>query len=350
MGKLEFRRLRQGDEQGLSRVVSEVFNVNNDPAYWDWKYFQNPAGEHMVTVAVANGKIVGIQGYVPGKLKCGSKIFLSAQNTDMAVLPEYRSGGTFLKMHSKAMEYGPRKRGALCYGFPNKTAYRLVSCLEYAGVCPIFNLTKVLNPMPYVQRKVGLRLLTDLFGSIGKRVIVSMNRKKLLLPQGFRMVEVTRFDSRFDEFWYEEAENYPIAVVRDSQYLNWRYIDCPTSYKIFCVEKDSFIEGFVVLNCLQDKEIKRGKIVDILVKWGQESVASLLLTQSVNYFIREEADVITCWMLEVWPIFDVLRKRGFVRREAPHYFCVNSYVPDFPKEYFVDPSRWYITMGDSDYC
>lgn len=349
MGKLEFRRLRQGDEQGLSRVVSEVFNVNNDPAYWDWKYFQNPAGEHMVTVAVDGSKIVGVQGYLPGRLKYNSKVYLSAQNTDMAVLPEYRSGGTFLKMHSKAMEYGPKKRGALCYGFPNKTAYRLASCLEYAGVCPMFNLTKVLNPIPYVQRKVGLRLLTDLFGSIGKRVIVSMNRKKLLLPQGFRMVEVTRFDSRFDEFWHREAENYPIAVVRDSQYLNWRYIDCPTSYKIFCVEKDGSIKGFVVLRYLRDEDVTRGRIVDILIEWGQEQIGELLLTHGIDYFIDNEVDVVTCWMLEHWPMFKILRKKGFVKKQSPHYLVANSQVADISSELFADMSKWYMTMGDSDY-
>lgn len=346
---LDFRRFRRGDEQGLSRLVETVFNVNNDSVYWAWKYFKNPAGDHMVTVAVDNDEIVGVQAYLPGRLKCDSRVFISAQNTDMAVLREYRSGGTFLKMHDKAMEFGPKKRAALCYGFPNQTAYRLAPCLEYTGICPVVNLTKVLNPIPYVERKVGIRFPDQLVGCT-KRVVAWRHKRKFVVHPNFNMVEVTRFDRRFDEFWRREETHYPIAVVRDSEYLNWRYVDCPSSYKIFCVEKDSVIKGFIVLRCVQDRGIKRGRIVDILVGWRQETVAELLVEQSVNYFAGENVDVITTWMLEHWPVFEIFRKKGFSKRKAPHYLVVNSQSVDIPEKHFLDISKWYVTMGDSDYC
>jgi hypothetical protein len=350
MGELEFRRLRRGDEQGLSRVVREVLSVETDPAYWDWKYFQNPAGEHMVTVAVDDGEIVGVQGYLPGRLKCDSRVLLSAQNLDMAVLAAYRTGGTFLKMHDKAMEYGPKQNAALCYGFPNETAYRLAPCLEYTGICPIFNLTKLLNPIPYIQRKMGVRFFAQAVGSVGKRVVAWRYGRKPGVHPNTATVEVERFDERFDEFWRQEAVHYPIAVVRDSKYLNWRYIDGPTSYKIFCAEKDHRIKGFVVLRCVQDRDIKRGKVVDILVEWSQETIAELLVERSLSYFAGKNVDVVTSWIFEQWPVFETFRKKGFAKRRAPHYLVVNSQSVDIPKEYFLDASKWYVTMGDSDYC
>jgi hypothetical protein len=222
--------------------------------------------------------------------------------------------------------------------------------LEYTGICPIFNVTKVLNPIPYVQRKMGVRFPAEAVGSVSKRVMAWLYRRKFVAHPNVDTVEVARFDPRFDEFWHKEAVHYPIAVVRDSKYLNWRYVDGPNFYKIFCVEKDRMIKGFVVLKCVQDGGIKRGKIVDILVEWGQETVAELLVERSVSYFAGENVDLITGWIFEHWPVFEIFRKRGFAKRKAPHYLVVNSQFVDIPKEYFLDMSKWYVTMGDSDYC
>ncbi len=351
MATLDFRRFKREDEAGVSRVIRDVLNVNHDAAYWEWKYFYNPAGEHMVTVALDNNEVVGVQGYLAGRIKCGSKVLLSAQNIDMAVLARYRSGGTFLTMHEKAMEKGPRKKAALCYGFPNETAYRLASCLEYTGVCPIFNLTKVLNPVPYIQQKIGKRLPIQSAGIIGKRVMAWLYKRRLALyPDSTTLVEVERFDRGFDEFWDREADHYPIAVIRDSAYLNWRYVDCPSAYKIFCVEKDHSVKGFIVLKYLKDKGVKRGKIVDILVEWGHNAVAEQLLDQGMSYFADQNVDVVSTWVFDHWPIFAAFIKKGFSKRKAPHYLVVNAKAVDIPGEYFFDSSRWYVTMGDSDYC
>jgi hypothetical protein len=54
-------------------------------------------------------------------------------------------------------------------------------------------------------------------------------------------------------------------------------------------------------------------------------------------------------MLEHWPIFHALRKRGFSQRGTTHDLIVRSYVADPGNEYLADKSRWYMTMGDSDY-
>jgi hypothetical protein len=140
-------------------------------------------------------------------------------------------------------------------------------------------------------------------------------------------------------------------VVRDRRYLNWRYVECPSDYEIIAVEDGSAaIKGFAVLRCSWEKGMKRGKIVDFLVENGQTGAAELLVTHSLEYFVKNQVDVATCWMFDHWPVFKILQKAGFVKREAPHYLVVNSENVDLPASYFGDPSKWYITMGDSDYC
>ena len=108
------------------------------------------------------------------------------------------------------------------------------------------------------------------------------------------------------------------------------------------------IRGFIVLKCSQE-DVNRGRIVDILVESGRERVINLLLTTAINYFLEEEVDVVTCWMLEHWQVFQALRKRGFVKRETPHDLIARPIRDDIPPELYTSKFNWYITMGDSDY-
>jgi len=282
-------------------------------------------------------------------MKIGSKEVLSAQVTDVVVLPEYRARGTLIKIVGGGIEECVKGGVDINYGFSIKLTYRIATkLLGFTGICPIFNMAKVLNPAPYLQQKVGFRLVTNSLGFAAKQVIKVVNKKKLAIPKELRIDELSHFDHRFDDFWYKEAENYQIALVRDSQYLNWRYINNPTQYKIFCVGENRSIKGFIVLKCSQE-DVKRGRILEILVEWGNETIADLLLIKAINYFLDQKVDFVTCWMLEHSPIFQTLKKRRFVERETSTNLIARSYMPDYPNKYLIAQTKWYVTMGDSDY-
>lgn len=346
---LEFRRLQKGDAEGLSQLFYEVFGDGKDSDYWHWKYYQNPAGEHMAMVALHGSRLVGIIGSIPVKVKVRTNTLLASQGVDIVVSPDHRKRKTFFKLEADVTELTIKDGAYFSYAFSIEQTYRIFTkLLRFNGVCPIFNMSKVINPTPYLRQKLRMESLANLLGLIGKKAISKLNKKKLSIPHGLEMVEVTHFDRRFDDFWRREARNYEIAVVRDSEYLNWRYVESPIPYKIFSVETNESVMGFVVLRFSQE-EVGRGRIVDIVTETGREGIIDLLLTKALDYFLDQKVDVITCWMLEHWPIFHALRKRGFVKRETPHDLMVRSYVADFPNEYLTDESKWYMTMGDSDY-
>lgn len=346
---LEFRKFRRGDEEGFSSLFREVFHVEKDASYWDWKYFRNPAGQHMIIIALDKDKIVGATGTIPARFKVGAKEIIAAQGVDIVLLPQYRDRGTFFKIEKIARKECQDNNVKFNYAATIKKTYRIFTkMLGFVGVCPLFNMTKVLNPAPYLQQKIKTKLLSVPIGFMAKKALSVWYRKKPLMPHGLSIKKVTRFDHRFDEFWSRESHNYEIAVVKDSSYLNWRYVDAPESYDIFGAEQDGVIKGFVVLKCSRE-EVVRGRIMDIFVEKGREDIAEILLTRAIQYFVDKDADVITCWMLEQWPIIEALRKRGFVKRETPHDLVIRSFATDIPNEYLTDKSKWYLTMGDSDY-
>ena len=346
---LEFRKVQKGDEQGLSQIFREVFNVDLDLTYWHWKYYQNPVGEHQMVVALDKNKIVGLFGSIPIRIKVGTHVLLASQGVDIVISPRYRKRGTFFTMEKITKELCFKNNIDLNYAFTIKETYRVFTKLyRFRGVCPIYNMSKVINPTLYLQQKLHLKSLAGVLGFTGKQVIKVLSKKRLSIPKELKIVEVTHFDNRFDDFWHKEAKNFKIAVIRDSHFLNWRYIDNPSPYKIFGVEQNGYIKGFIVLKCSQE-EVKRGQIIDILFESGQEMILDLLLTTAIKYFFEQRVDVITCWMLEHWPAFKALKKKGFIKRETPHDFIIRSLTANLPNEYFMDKSKWYITMGDSDY-
>lgn len=351
--KLICRRLERKDGAQLSELQKEVFGVNRDSAYWDWKYFQNPAGEHAMYVAIdpSSDRIVGEHGTIPIKMNIGAKECLSSLGVDIVELPEYQKGGPFFRLHKLATEEGS-SRTAFTYAFTIKKTYRIFTrLLRFKGVCPVCNFVKILNPTPFLQRKIKIRFFARLCGSIGRQIIKLRSNRKSPIPDELTARNVEQFDHSFDRFWQQKVKKYDIMTIRDADYLNWRYINNPeATYKTIALKQteEGSIEGFIVLRTVQ-KEIKRGYIVDILVANNGDELVQLLLSKAVDYFYTEGVDSISCWMLEHTPIAATLKKTGFKLRETPHDLIIRSYTADVPKEYLIDKFKWYFTIGDSDF-
>ncbi len=347
---LRYRRLRRSDKKGLCELFYEVFGDGKGTDYWDWKYYQNPAGSHASVIALHGSEVVGILGGIPLRMKVGGDTLLACQGVDTVISGRHRKSSTFFKLEARVTEQMEKAQLAFRYAFTIKETYRLFTTARgFSGVCPIIKMAKVINPRPYLRQKIEMGLLTDMLGGVAKCAIRRWNKKKLSVPEGVDIVDTSRFDHRFDDLWQRERGNYEIAVARNSDYLNWRYVDAPRQYKIFGVESRQVVKGFIALGCYKE-EVTRGRILDILVERGQKELVDLLVAEAINYFIDQDVDVITCWMLEGWPAFHVLKEKGFVPRQTSHDLIVRSYFSDkISNEYLADSSRWYVTMGDSDY-
>ncbi len=347
---LGYRRLRRSDKKGLCELFYEVFGDGKGTDYWEWKYYQNPAGPHASVVALHGSEVVGILGGIPVRMKVGDDTLLACQGVDTVISGGHRKSSTFFKLEAMVTEQMEKAQLAFRYAFTIKETYRLFTAARgFSGICPIIKMSKVINPRPYLRQKMEMGLLADMLGGAAKCAMRQWNKRKLSVPQGVDVVDTSRFDHRFDDLWQRERGNYDIVVARNSDYLNWRYAHAPRRYKVFSVESRQVVKGFVALGCYKE-EVTRGRILDIMAESGERELMELLLTRAINYFVDQEVDVITCWMLERWPAFHALKEKGFVPRQTPHDLIVRSYCPDkITNEYLADGSRWYVTMGDSDY-
>ncbi|GAB4330910.1 MAG: hypothetical protein Kow0099_01880 [Candidatus Abyssubacteria bacterium] len=348
--KLKYRPFQQGDEDALSDLFNEVFGWRPVPSYWDWKYFQNPAGPHDAFVAECQGTIVGEIAAVPIRVKIGSEEVIASQTCDIVIAPRYRKGTPFFRLHKMASDEVDRRQWEFVYGISVKTTYRIsTKVLGFSGVGPIRRMVKILNPVPFLGQRFRGRILADSLGAIARNGMRMLEWKRLKPSPTIEIRHVESFDKSFDELWERRARDFEIMVVRNSQYLNWRYCANPVQkYTTLAGFRDNALAGFVTLCSRVENGIRRGYILELLAPPDDDELTRSLLCHAILQFGREHVDIANMWLFEHMPGFEISRKLGFRPKESPHDLIIRPHGEQ-EKGYLSDITRWFLTIGDSDY-
>lgn len=344
------RKYQEGDEKALSLLLERVFQEKVGEEYWRWKYVRNPLGFHASYVALDGDRIISLAGAIPYQLKVADKVLLGGQLVDQLADPKRRQKGLFAIFASvSAMNREEvRRTMAFMYGFANKNSFRAFRrTLETCGT--ILRLNKVLSVRAlskWVQNRELLRITGRVLDPlIGLTSLYAFP----VFPAGVLLGEVSRFDERFDLLWEETQHLFEIATVRDSRYLNWRYIDHPSiRYQIFSLEEGGGrVLGFIVLKYSEKGEIRRGYVIDLLAVPGRPEVVRALVSKSLAFFKQEGVAIITCWMFRHSPYYGILRRFGFFGRPTDLILMTKS-SGEISDDTLKEVRRWYVTMGDDE--
>ncbi len=189
--------------------------------------------------------------------------------------------------------------------------------------------------------QVGYDSSMDLKGSVGFR------REKP--GSAIRVMEVRFFDRRFDQLW-EKWSGGEIAVVRDSTYLNWRYLNCPAAdYRVFTAEERGKLLGYVVLKTFNRGWIRCGNIADLLAA-PDDKIAGALLSAAIRHLAKSGAVIVIAWVPYHSPSSQLFRRMGFFSFPSWVHFAARSRRDgDIPQPCLEDERNWHYTIGDKDY-
>lgn len=362
---MNVRLYKDEDEKDYLKLMNSVFpRYKCELERWRWEFRENPFGFLQVFVD-SDGKTVGTMSLIGASIKVDGTVFKGSQAVDLAVRPEFRGRGLFLEMGKKIMEQAKNEGFVLSYGVPNESAY--YGHLKYgwfpAAEIPV--LTKMISKKAlalftlarlrdlFNQRR--LRSISNIFvltRNLGENVRV-LARDKRTFHSGFTKRIVKVFDEQFDRLWEETSVRHPLLIVRNSGFLNWRYIRRPFSnYMVLAIERNSTLEGYVILSTeVRDfAGWKKGYIVDILAK--SEDGIDFLIQIACDYFAEANVDVAICWMMKGQRMYsEYLAKHGFTNDafSSQKLICrINSSDDAFGKLYHSVERNWFFTMGDSD--
>lgn len=366
------RTYKKGDELNILELMSlSGFEreYQRTIEHWFWKYAGSPFG-HLTAVAEYDGQLVGSMGLSLIKTKIGDRVTLSSQAVDLVVHPEFRRQGIFLSIERFLLREAEKKGIATQYIFPNEQARSGLLKCGWFDVCKVPRLVKPINMNRITDIFEGYRMIRVLSEhkisrSATKFVLQNIFKMVFLLSRLFNRIGkfgledfevhyIDSFDNRIDDFWEKISKDYPIAVVRDKRYLNWRYFECPNvKYTVLLAEKNGEILGYIVLRCRKEGSLIVGHIVDILASLDKKGVIQRMIFKAIEHFREKNVDLIVCWMLKSSSsghfYYKTLRNNGFIPilGESMLFMArVNS--PQVSRSFVGDATKWCITKGDSD--
>lgn len=348
------RRYEDGDEIQITDVMNEVFSQSRTPEQWLWKNKENPSGfdKDAIVLGVRGEQIISHVGGLLSRTKVRDGQEMGLLTFDFAVRADFRRGlkkaGTFLRTARVAEAYYTEAYD-FTYGFPNPEHLRMGKrFLKYETAGEIPRLTKRLSLRPFAARFVKARwLLCIIHGmtNAGFRV------KHLIFdPRGARqisVVPVTSFDERADDLWERASRSFPIAIVRDRAYLNWRYCRPGQVYHVWAAFEGDALRGYMSYRTLKYGQVRAGVIMDLLPADDIE-VGVALCRAAIDQAVRDRVDFVECWMLDQYPFCSVLERFGFRAKPSQDILTFRVLKGKTPTEFFLDLKNWYITLCDTD--
>jgi hypothetical protein len=329
------RSYEAGDEHGIVELFNAVFDGERSGRrtleQWRW-LFDSHSRERQVAVGVASdGRIISHYGAIPLRVQVGDAVHVAAQIVDSMVHPDWRRGlqreGPFLRTARHFFDlWSSMPRNAIHYGFPNRRAYPIGRrFLRY---------TPFVEPVPVLYRNF-FEDPDD--GAVGRRHAGALE-----------VVEVARFGGEMDELWSRVRSAYPLALVRDAEYLRWRFDECPwLPYRRHLLREPDGgrLRGyFVTRPSWQGQPILA--VTDFLAAPDDEAALAVALRTATLQARASGQARVEAWLPERHPTFRHALAAGFRTEPGGNVLCMNLFVESPTREEALQ--RCYYTIGDSD--
>jgi len=324
---------------------SERFPGKTCVEFTRWKYFSNPAGDAAVGVALDGDRVVSIVAGTPKRVRLGADTVLAFELGDFITATDHRKRGLFSALINLVCDAAQQRGAAFVYVRPNDVSFPILRS-RLSFVEPRKQEARrwvLLSGM--MQRKFGIP--SGLVRGLG----VDWMARTLTFPQASSSVSINsinRFGGEVDRLWTSVRELYSFAVVRDCQYLNWRFVDCPTPYLVWAARRQGEMAGYLIAFTARKQPI--ATIVDFFTRPDDEDAAAALLRTALDTLLRSGVQAVYCWTLQTGADSAASRllKRAcmFVQKPLLHFAMRPLQGQPWPQE--LPTSGWQLTTADFD--
>lgn len=294
----------------------------------DWKFARHPAGRGSISVAEMDGRVVGLNAFMPGRFMAGGQVVLGYQSMDTIVSEEARGQGVFGKLINC---FYAETDGELIYGFPN-----LNSSPGFFGKLGWTSFGSV----PMMMRPLRSGFFLRRFWKHAPDVPLPLLKKRARAAR-----RIDRFGGDATRLWHEFARGIGCAVIRDADFLNWRLCDHPSAnYKLLQAEDGAFVAWTV-----EDKH--GGRIGYLMEAIGSTKSLSLLIASALHAMRKDGADLALAWCLPWSPNHGAYRRAGFwpfSERLRPIIINAGARPVNQGPQQVRAANNWYFSYLDSD--
>ncbi len=354
-------------------------DILTTPADFAWRRDQNPAGTaHIPVIRNKAGKVVGFIWVVPLRMRIRGKTYQAATGTNLVIHPSYRNTFGYVKLIRRFEQVFKEEKIPLHFSFISEASFH-----QAQNRPPNFRMTarpnanrqqpqlrtpsfKISWIVPLLVKPFNVEKLAHIYFAKGWKRFVGRYMSRLISPfmgagrshipldSRIKVEEVEKFDGRFDQFWDQVQDRYPVMVIRNGTFLRWRFANLSgRDYRILVGGTANQMLGYLVLRCATVRGIKTGLIVDYLINNSESGrqVGAYLLTEAERLF-RERGMLLAMNLSSSFTKeYQLLRQLGYRYVPAfisPRPFRFATFLHDTSDSTLTSLSAkdWFITIAD----
>ena len=304
------RHYRPGDEPAITELFGIVFGQPLSESQWRWKY----TGAGLTPTPPARlafdsvGRLVGHAGAIPLRGWRNNRPLPFFQVCDVMVHPAARGQmgrrNLFAQLARKLLGgLAERWPDAFAYGFPGQRPFRLG---EYVRV----------------------------YGRVEQAPVIHRSARRISFPLLYTR-PLAWDDPRLDGLWARLAPGFALALIRDRDYLRWRYATHPARrYELMGLHLAGRLLGWAVTQ----RNNEQLQVVDLLVSrlWLKPALAALDRAAAAS-----GATTVNFWLPRGW------REVCGGQQELTEVVVANM-IWRLPIPTHEVSTNLYYTMGDLD--
>jgi hypothetical protein len=340
------RPYRAGDERALTALFGRVFGRAISEEHYRWKLRQPPTSVENVWLAVDDGDapIFHYAG-IPTRYRLPGGEALAMVSVDTMTAPEFQRRGLLSQVGRAVYDTWRAAGVAFVLGLPNE---RWGSRAQALGWEPLFDLqwlARPLRPEAILARRLRLPLLARLTPI--SMVWNVLWRLRLRRDRAVRVRPVERAGPEFDQLW--QRTGVAASVVRDSAWVNWRYIDAPAfDYRVLLAERDGQPLGYAAYRVEMHATGTAGFIAELFAPQVDDLARRTLIAETLDALYAAGADNAVTLAVPGSPLERDLRSAGFLHSRGAFGVQIVPLDPEIPLGVLRDPRNWNVAGGDFD--
>lgn len=359
--ELILRQYREGDEGDLATLMANNFPVIETPNQiketWIWQFKSNNFGEPYVMVAEDRGNLIAQYAVVPLRMNLMGEQVLGSLSTSTVTDLKYRGRGLFPKLAKLLYAHINQKNYKFVYGFPNEQSIKIfIEKLNWFRIDKFPILIKPINIkhilLVYFKNSIIASMLGSFLnvfiGKLSKFNVVNSRSKNIELRC------LNYLPEEISQLWEMTHIKRKIAIVRDKNYLDWRYFKKPyNNYEFYLIYKEDTLVGYLTIGIKNKYGLKTLFILEIVIKNDDPKILSYVIDY-INCKARSEGiDIVSMLALNNHPNYLLFIKKGFLpipETFIPQeiYFCAMVNSENLNVDILKNNKNWYISWGDTD--
>lgn len=351
--EVQIKQFELSEEQALLSFLRVAYPDDprkSDPAFWKWHYLENPytAVDDVPLWVVKNGsEVVGQLATIPVDLKVGEATTRAIWILDFIVDRNYRGRGLGKRLVLAARAWCPTM---ITLGI-NEQSTAVFRSLKWEALGGLHRYHKLLFPgyaFGEIARVAPLRILANL-GFAVSRARLARRTKTDNKADNEAIRSVAAFDGAFAHLWSRASVQWPCAVKRDPDFLDWQFRRQPgKQFEVLGYYVGDQLVGYVVLFFRKPERggfSPKAAITDFCYQpeFDDRIIEGLLGAALRRTLERWAGSLVTDILderVEAW-----LKRYGFWRIKNSPQFMAST---NERQELIYELRSWYLTRADSD--